>query len=203
MKYTDNVDRRSFLKAAGATAAVGFAGCTGPEQTETEEHHDDGHGHDDDDDHGHGGGYDEPVEHAEVEMYSTEDGDHHFDPHVVWLKPGGSIEWVNKSGSHTTTGYHPDNDTVQRVPDGGETWDSGYLTEEGATYEHTFEEEGVYDYVCTPHEAAGMVSTVLVGEPDQHGQPGLEEPQDELPGEARHQLEELNQQVNEMLGHGH
>jgi len=31
--------------------------------------------------------------------------------------------------------------------------------------EHTFTIPGVYDYLCMPHEAAGMVGRIIVGEP--------------------------------------
>ena len=31
--------------------------------------------------------------------------------------------------------------------------------------EHTFTIPGVYDYLCMPHEAAGMVGRIVVGDP--------------------------------------
>ena len=56
-----------------------------------------------------------------------------------------------------------------RIPEGAEPWDSGVLQtqapEKGSTFEHTFTQEGVYDYFCRPHEAAGMVGRIVVGRP--------------------------------------
>lgn len=142
-----------------------------------------------------------PVEHADVAMVS--DDAHHFEPHLVWIEPGGSVAWTLESGSHTTTAYHPDAEKPQRIPDEADGWDSGILQEEGQTFDQTFDGEGVYDYFCRPHEGIGMVGSVIVGEPDPHEQPALEPPQEELPEEARELLEQLNHAVNETLGHTH
>ncbi|WP_336326537.1 cupredoxin domain-containing protein [Halovenus sp. HT40] len=181
---------------------------------EEEGGHDDGHdeeesGHDDaegEDEHGHNhdeGSPEEPSATAEVSL-QTEGDQHHFAPHMVWVEPGGTVTWVSESGQHDAVAYHPDNgDKPLRIPEGAESWDSGLLTEAGETFSHTFETEGVYDYFCTPHEAVGMVGTVIVGEPDAHGQPALEEPQESLPDGARTELEDLGQSVNEALGHTH
>jgi hypothetical protein len=113
------------------------------------------------------------------------------------------VTWTNESGSHSATAYAPANDRPRRVPEAAEAFDSGTLTEEGATFEHTFEEPGVYDYYCTPHESTGMIGSVIVGEPEAHGQPGLAEAQDEIPEGAREKIHSLNEKVNEALGHAH
>ena len=47
------------------------------------------------------------------------------------------------------------------------------------------------------------VWTVIVGEPDAHDQPALEEPQSSLPEGARAELATLGDKVNEALGHTH
>lgn len=169
----------------------------GKEETSHEEDGDEhGHNHDE-------GAPEEPSATAEVSL-QTEGDQHHFAPHMVWIEPGGTVTWVSESGQHDAVAYHPDNgDKPLRIPEGAESWDSGLLTAEGETFSHTFETEGVYDYFCTPHEAVGMVGTVIVGEPDAHGQPALEEPQESLPDGARTELEELGQSVNEALGHTH
>lgn len=165
-----------------------------------EEHEEEGdeHGHNHDE-----GAPEEPSATAEVSL-KTEGDQHHFAPHMVWVEPGGTVTWVSESGQHDTVAYHPDNgDKPLRIPEGAESWESGLLTAEGETFSHTFETEGVYDYFCTPHEAVGMVGTVIVGEPDAHGQPALEEPQESLPDGAKTELEDLGQSVNEALGHTH
>ena len=43
------------------------------------------------------------------------------------------------------------------------TFDSGEtVSEEGTTFEHTFEEAGTYTYVCTPHKTVGMKGAIHV-----------------------------------------
>ena len=165
--------------------------------TETQSEEESGHGS-----HGHSEGVGEPTETATVNMV-TKDGGYHFEPHVVRVTVGGTVTFVNESGSHSTTAYHPDNDQPQLVPDGAASWDSGILTEQGATVEHTFETEGVYHYYCSPHESLGMVGSIIVGEPDAHGQPALETIPKDKPEAVRNKLEELNKKINEALGHAH
>lgn len=107
----------------------------------------------------------------------------YFDPIGVLVMPGTTIRWVVQSNVHTTTAYHPANgDFPQRIPDAADPWDSGYLTEPGASFSVTLTVEGVYDYFCRPHEAAGMVGRIIVGRP---AGPGLRPPGDELPPAAR------------------
>ena len=133
----------------------------------------------------------------------SDDTGHHFEPHVVWVETGGTVTWTNESGSHTTTAYHPEFDKPSRIPDDAEPWDSGMFSEEGKTFDRTFDIEGVYDYFCIPHEYRGMVGSVIVGEPDAEDQPGLADPQENLPEEAREVIAELNEQVTEALNHTH
>jgi plastocyanin len=215
--------RRHLLKATGTVALVGLAGCTNtgttgegqPTPTETatptraEDHHEDDHHDDDhhDDDH-----HDDDHEHADeeiptgpspratVQMTSTAMGQH-FEPHMVWVEEGGTVAFVNASGAHSATAYHPDFDKPQRVPDGTPAWDTGVLSGTDETVEVTFETEGVYDFYCIPHEALGMVGTVIVGHPDPQGQPGLAPPQASLPEEARTTIESLNERCMEALEH--
>ncbi|MDG5777982.1 plastocyanin/azurin family copper-binding protein [Haloarculaceae archaeon H-GB2-1] len=218
--------RRKMLQATGSSLLVGLAGCsssqtnggsTAAADTHTEQHteessetgdhdeegsHSDSEGDHGGDSHGHDEAISAPTETAEVKML-TQDGGYHFDPHVVRVKPGGTVSWVLASGSHTTTAYHPDNDQPQLVPDGAATWDSDTLSNQGESFEHTFETEGVYHYYCSPHESVGMIGSVIVGEPDAHGQPALEEPPQDKPEAVRTKIEDLNAMCNEALGHSH
>lgn len=224
--------RRRMLSLSGTAAAIGLAGCSGGQaesdggSESTEEHSDsDGHNetesHDDSEDehseeeeshddeeegHGEDSHQDEeigaPTETAQVNMITT-DGTYHFDPHVARVEVGGTVTFHNESGSHSATAYHPDNDQPQLVPDGAASWDSSLLSEAGATFEHTFETEGVYHYYCTPHETVGMIGSIIVGEPDAHGQPALEEPPQDKPESVTKKISELNTMCNEALGHGH
>lgn len=165
---------------------------------EEEGDHDDEHGHNHDE-----GRLEGPSPEARV-LLQTEDGQQHFAPHAVWIEPGGTVTWENESGQHDAVAYHPDNDDKpRRMPADAEPWRTDLLTDEGETVSHTFETPGVYDYYCTPHEALGMVGTVIVGEPDPHDQSALEEPQSSLPDGASSELADLGEQVNEALGHTH
>lgn len=132
----------------------------------------------------------------------SDDG-HYFEPDLVWIETGGTVTWTNESGAHTATAYHPAFDKPQRIPLAASSWNSGMFSEPGRTFEYTFEEQGVYDYFCIPHEHRAMVGSVLVGDPDPHDQQGMRPPEGSLPSEARSKIEELNTRTNELLGHTH
>jgi len=159
--------RRAVLGSAAAIA-TGLAGCTGSQ--------DGGSGDS-------GGGGSEPTPTATPEPTPTAtpeptptdtatpeataaadetvvvgpDGDLVFDPAELRVEVGATVLWRWDSGGHTVT--------VESQPDGAdwratgqETHDSGY------THTHTFEVAGTYEYVCLPHESAGMVGSVTVGD---------------------------------------
>ncbi len=78
-------------------------------------------------------------------------GDNFFDPPVVQINVGETVQWTNNGAmSHTAT-----------ASDGA--FDSGELTP-GATFSFTFNQEGVHHYECSFH--SGMLGTVVVGRPD-------------------------------------
>ena len=174
-------------------AAIDFASAV------NEGDHDHGHQHD----HGHDHELGDPTSTVAVSMETHEDGTHHFVPHVVHIEVGGTVRWVNDSGSHDTTAYHPDTfGEIRRIPSNTEPWESGLLNEPGETFEQTFETEGVYDYVCTPHEGGGMVGTVVVGWPDPEDQPGLEPVAADRPASAKEGMERYNDRVRQLLEAG-
>ena len=177
------MNRRSFLQIAGSSIAIGLAGCLGSPNSDTDSQEG------------------MPTPDAEVAMIS--DDGHYFEPNLVWIETGGTVTWTNESGAHTVTAYHPNFDKPQRIPLVAESWNSGMVSEPGRTFEYTFDEAGVYDYFCIPHEHRAMVSSILVGYPDPHDQQGLRRPEDSLPGEAQSKIEELNTRTNELLGHAH
>lgn len=137
--------RRDFLKAGGLTlaglAAPGLVGATRA---------------------------------AEITMRSTPRGEEAwFEPIGLRIEPGQTVRWVMASpgNPHTTTAYHPTNASHSlRIPATAAPWDSGFLVNPGDTFEVTLTVEGVYDYFCLPHEAAGMVGRIVVGRP---GGPGM------------------------------
>jgi plastocyanin len=108
---------------------------------------------------------------VEIRMQSDALGaDVWFDPVGVLIQPGQTVRWIVVENVHTTTAYHPKNDGhCLRIPEGAEPWCSGFLVRKGDRFEVTLTVEGVYDYFCQPHEAAGMVGRIIVGRP---GGPG-------------------------------
>ncbi|MWV65019.1 halocyanin domain-containing protein [Halorubrum sp. JWXQ-INN 858] len=76
-----------------------------------------------------------------------------FAPADVVVEPGTTVvwEWTGNGGGH---------DVVE--VDGA--FESDLVDEAGYTFEHTFDEPGLYEYVCTPHQTSGMTGTVDVVE---------------------------------------
>ena len=75
-----------------------------------------------------------------------------FAPAAINIDPGTTVtwEWTGQGGVHNVL-----------AEDG--TFDSGSTMNSGS-FEHTFEEAGVYTYYCTPHKALGMKGVVAVGD---------------------------------------
>jgi len=146
----------------------------------------------------------EPKESRQVAVNTARGGDttqYHFRPHVTWVAEGGTVTWKLESGTHTATAYHPGNDEPRLVPTSTEDWDSGTLSTEGETYEHTFHKSGVYHYLCKPHEQFGMLGTVIVGKPHPDEQVALQNIPEDKPPEVRNKLKELNEMVRSVLDH--
>jgi plastocyanin len=106
----------------------------------------------------------------EIKLVQTSAGDAYFDPAGVRIAAGDTVRWVQVSGFHSVTAYHPGNDNHElRIPASAQPWDSDILLADypkrGSTFEHTFTVPGVYDYFCRPHEMAGMVGRIVVGDP--------------------------------------
>jgi plastocyanin len=105
----------------------------------------------------------------DIEMRGTARGTSvWFDPVGLHIEPGQTIRWINadSGNSHTATAYHPANDgRPLRIPESAEPRDSDYLLL-GASFSVTLSQDGVYDYLCIPHEMAGMVGRIVVGRPN-------------------------------------
>ena len=88
-----------------------------------------------------------------------------FEPQEVHISVGGVVEWRNASVLvHTVTAdpskaARPEESVA--LPEGARPFDSGLLEPE-SRWRHRFETPGRYRYFCMPHEAAGMVGTVVV-----------------------------------------
>lgn len=122
------------------------------------------------------------------------DGDkNYFDPAFIRVKPGEKVRWVNEGGVHATASYSLDNQKGRGIPEGAAGWNSGLLTDVGATFEVTFTQAGTYAYFCLPHESLGMVGVVVVGD----GPAGLS--QDFLNGL---QFDAVRQELAKQIGSG-
>jgi plastocyanin len=101
---------------------------------------------------------------VEIRMRGDEEGAHvGFDPIGLFLQPGQTVRWRCEANYHTTTAYHPANGGRSlRIPRGAPPWASEVLLP-GESFQLTFTVAGVYDYLCEPHEHAGMVGRLIVG----------------------------------------
>lgn len=77
-----------------------------------------------------------------------------FSPAEVTIRPRTTIRWVNRSDIYHTI-----------TPDGHSEWSEVEMFTEGEEFEHTFNDEGVFPYVCVPHVSAGMTGTITVEAP--------------------------------------
>jgi len=80
----------------------------------------------------------------------------YFEPTGLYIKPGDTIKFSMATPHHNVNAYHPGFGYNQRVPDGTPAYSSPVLTGGDAWY-YTFEQEGVHDIMCAPHELFGMV----------------------------------------------
>ncbi|WP_262269274.1 plastocyanin/azurin family copper-binding protein [Microvirga yunnanensis] len=105
---------------------------------------------------------------VEIRMKGNADGSHvWFDPMGLRIEPGQTVRWINldPGNSHTATAYHPKIfERPLRIPEGAEPWNSDYLLP-NESFSVTLTQEGVYDFYCVPHEHAGMVGRIVVGQP--------------------------------------
>ncbi len=92
-----------------------------------------------------------------------------FTPPTLTVHVGDTVVWKNDSAlAHTVTDVPKLASTASdaSLPMGAKPFNSGYLNP-GKSYVHTFTVPGTYRYFCIPHEATGMVGTVIV-EPAGH-----------------------------------
>ncbi|WP_335999473.1 halocyanin domain-containing protein [Halorientalis halophila] len=90
---------------------------------------------------------------ATVEV-GTGDQGFGFSPAGIHVDNGATVqfEWTGEGGAHNV------------VSDGDGPLDSGSAESgTGVLYEHTFEEDGIYNYYCNPHQGSGMLGSIVVG----------------------------------------
>ena len=144
------VSRRAVLRTAvGATAAAGASGvATAQDASAVDEYLSDADN------------YDEIVDETGSDTVTVavgaegNGGAFAFEPAAVQVDPGTTVEfeWTGEGGGHNV------------VHEEG-AFESGQPVDTtGVEFEHTFEEEGVFLYYCTPHKSLGMKGAVVVGE---------------------------------------
>jgi len=83
-----------------------------------------------------------------------EDTNSCFDPNPVTIAMGGTVTWENvDNAAHTVTSGSPSDG-----PDG--VFDSSLIMAGGASFSHTFDDAGTYDYFCMVHP--WMAGSVIV-----------------------------------------
>jgi plastocyanin len=87
-----------------------------------------------------------------------------YEPAVVTIKVGETVEWKNVGNSV----HHASSDPSTAVnpaevsnPPGAKPFDSGFL-QPGQSFTYTFTVPGTYKYICAPHETSGMLGEVVV-----------------------------------------
>ena len=97
------------------------------------------------------------ADNATVEMWNKDPDDKKrkmvFSEEIVVVEPGESVTWLATDKGHN----------VQMIdgPDGVDLPKKSKLSKDVTL---TFDEPGVYVYVCTPHASMGMIGIVVVGE---------------------------------------
>lgn len=96
-----------------------------------------------------------------------------FEPEELTIQQGETVAWTHAAGEpHSVTAIADgipdaaaywasgDFESESRARDG---WETGHgAVQSGQSYVKTFETTGEHEYLCIPHEAAGMVGTVIV-----------------------------------------
>ena len=87
-----------------------------------------------------------------------------FEPKTITVKTGDTVVWKNVSDmTHSVTDVSSLAALAAdaAVPPNAKEFDSGLIAP-GKEYSHTFTVPGTYKYFCIPHEAVGMLGTVIV-----------------------------------------
>lgn len=108
--------------------------------------------------------------------------DFYFDPVGIRLRPGDTVEFVVREDIHTVTAYHPRFfGNQQRVPEGVPGFSSPPFLPDDSWY-YRFDEPGVYDMLCLPHEALGMVMRAVVVDDEAEVPEGYPQPEPDAAG---------------------
>jgi pseudoazurin len=102
-----------------------------------------------------------PTEYT-VEMWNKDPDDKKrkmvFSEEIIAVAPGAAVTWLATDKGHN----------VQIIA-GPEGYDLPKKSKLSKDVTLTFDQEGVYVYVCTPHASMGMIGIVVVGDLTQEG----------------------------------
>ena len=97
------------------------------------------------------------AEDAPVEMWNKDPDDKKrkmvFSQEIVTIEAGESVTWLATDKGHNV-----------ELIDGPEGYDLPKKSKLSKDVTLTFDQEGVYVYVCTPHASMGMIGIVVVGD---------------------------------------
>ena len=77
-----------------------------------------------------------------------------FEPSIIKVNVGDTVRFVSKDPGHNSASLKG------MLPKGAEKWKSRISKD----FEITFDKDGTYGYICSPHYGLGMVGVVLVGD---------------------------------------
>lgn len=150
---TPDSGRRRLLKAGGAAAALALAGCAeflGSDIDFDEEVPDEVRDHLSDANNVDGSITDRTGE-SEVTIVVGPGGNLAFDPALVRVDVGTTVNWEWDSSGHSVTSVE------------GDEYDSGTRAS-GAGFTHTFETPDNHLYKCDPHEGAGHLGAIIAAD---------------------------------------
>ncbi len=105
-----------------------------------------------------------PVESSEGMLVIRMSDDMTFGPEHALINVGDTVVWIQEGAMPHTTSDGPGKAAVPEhalLPEGAAPWDSGLL-DFGQRFSVVFDTPGEYTYLCTIHEAAGMVGRITV-----------------------------------------
>ena len=111
-----------------------------------------------------------------------------FNPPVIKVAEGDTVNFVSTDRGHNSAS------NKDMLPEGAEEWKGDI----NGDIEVTFTVPGVYGYFCTPHQSAGMVGLVLVGDVTQEMIDEAKEVRQR--GKARARYEDYFAMAEEMIG---
>ena len=104
------------------------------------------------------------VESSEGMLVIRMSDDMAFGPEHALINVGDTVVWIQEGALPHTTSNGPGKAAVTEhslLPEGAAPWDSGLL-DSGQRFSVVFDTPGEYTYLCTIHEAAGMVGRITV-----------------------------------------